>query len=57
MNKLISFAPERYHEGLYGAMFVGPAIFLLGLFLLYPKVKEELFNYISAIKDLSLNKE
>ena len=39
MNKLISFAPERYHEGLYGAMFVGPAIFLLGLFLLYPAIR------------------
>ena len=39
MNKLINFAPERYHEGLYGAMFVGPAIFLLGLFLLYPALR------------------
>tara|TARA_Y100000992_G_scaffold182831_1_gene123470 strand:- start:1373 stop:2422 length:1050 start_codon:yes stop_codon:yes gene_type:complete len=39
MNKLINFAPERYHEGLYGAMFIGPAIFLLGLFLLYPAIR------------------
>lgn len=39
MNKLINYAPERYHEGLYGAMFVGPAIFLLGLFLLYPAIR------------------
>ena len=39
MNKLINFAPERYHEGLYGAMFVGPAIFLLGLFLFYPALR------------------
>ena len=30
---------------------------MIGLFLLYPKVKEELFNYISAIKGLSFNKE
>ena len=28
MNKIISYAPKSYQEGLYGAMFVGPAIFL-----------------------------
>ena len=39
MNKIINLAPERYHEGLYGAMFIGPAIFLLFLFLFYPAVR------------------
>ena len=39
MNKIISYAPKQYQEGLYGAMFVGPAIFLLGLFLLYPAIR------------------
>ena len=28
MNRIISYAPKNYQEGLYGAMFVGPAIFL-----------------------------
>ena len=32
MNKLISYAPKQYQEALFGAMFVGPAIFLLSLF-------------------------
>ena len=39
MNKIISYAPKNYQEGLYGAMFVGPAIFLLGLFLFYPAIR------------------
>ena len=39
MNKIISYAPKQYQEGLYGAMFVGPALFLLGLFLLYPAIR------------------
>ncbi len=39
MNKIISYAPISYQEGLYGAMFVGPAIFLLGLFLFYPAIR------------------
>ena len=39
MNKIISYAPKSYQEGLYGAMFVGPAIFLLGLFLFYPAIR------------------
>ena len=39
MNKLISYAPKQYQEALFGAMFVGPAIFLLSLFLLYPAIR------------------
>ena len=39
MNKLISYAPKQYQEALFGAMFVGPAIFLLGLFLFYPAIR------------------
>ena len=39
MNKLISYAPQVQHEGLYGAMFAGPAIFLLFLFLFYPAIR------------------
>ena len=39
MNKIISYAPKSYQEGLYGAMFVGPAMFLLGLFLFYPAIR------------------
>ena len=65
MNKIISYAPKSYQEGLYGAMFVGPAIFLLGLFLLYPAIRTVylsfrdkwgensvgLDNYVWAISD------
>ena len=39
MNKLISYAPNQYQEALFGAMFVGPAIFLLSLFLFYPAIR------------------
>tara|TARA_B100001939_G_scaffold204036_1_gene175472 strand:+ start:408 stop:1598 length:1191 start_codon:yes stop_codon:yes gene_type:complete len=45
MNKLISYAPQVQHEGLYGAMFVGPAIFLLFLFLFYPAIRTFYFSF------------
>jgi len=45
MNKLISYAPLSQHEGLYGAMFAGPAIFLLFLFLFYPAIRTVFLSF------------
>ena len=45
MNKLINFAPERYHEGLYGAMFVGPAIFLAWIISFLSSNKNNIFKF------------
>ena len=54
MNKIISYAPKQYQEGLYGAMFVGPAIFLLGLFLFYPAVRTIYLSFIWLVGVVSL---
>ena len=54
MNKIISYAPKQYQEGLYGAMFVGPAIFLLGLFLFYPAIRTIYLSFIWLVGVVSL---
>ena len=57
MNKIISFAPKQYQEGLYGAMFVGPAIFLLGLFLFYPAIRTIYLSFRDKYGDFSVGFE
>ena len=39
MNKLINFAPKDSRDVLEARMFVGPSIFMIGLFLFYPAVR------------------
>ncbi len=57
MNKIISYAPKQYQEGLYGAMFVGPAIFLLGLFLFYPAIRTIYLSFRDKYGDFSVGLE
>ena len=57
MNKIISYAPKQYQEGLYGAMFVGPAIFLLGLFLFYPAIRTIYLSFRDKYGDFSVGFE
>ena len=39
MNKIINFAPKDSRDGLEARMFVGPSIFMIGLFLFYPSMR------------------
>ena len=39
MNWLIGFAPKISQEGLFAGMFIGPALFMLSLFLFYPAIR------------------
>ena len=39
MNKLINYAPKDSRDVLEARMFVGPSIFMIGLFLFYPAVR------------------
>ena len=39
MNKLINLAPKDSRDSLEARMFVGPSIFMIGLFLFYPSLR------------------
>ena len=68
MNKLINYAPKDSRDVLEARMFVGPSIFMIGLFLFYPAVRTFYLsfkdrysndfvgfeNYVWAVTDLSL---
>ncbi|MGH9111616.1 MAG: carbohydrate ABC transporter permease [Acidimicrobiales bacterium] len=45
MNRAIGYLPERYHEGVRPYIFVGPALVILAVFLVYPVVNTILLSF------------
>jgi alpha-glucoside transport system permease protein len=45
MNRVVNLLPERYREGVRPWVFVGPALVILGLFLVYPVVNTLLISF------------
>ena len=45
MNRLVEMLPERYREGVRPYVFVGPALVILGVFLVYPVINTLLISF------------
>ena len=54
MNKLIDFAPKHHRESLYAGMFIGPALFMLSLFLFYPSIRTIYLSFRDRYGDSSV---
>ena len=48
MNRAVEFLPERYREGVRPWIFVGPAMVLLSVFLVYPVINTILISFKDA---------
>jgi len=48
MNRVIEYLPERYREGVRPYVFVGPALVILSLFLVYPVINTVLISFSDA---------
>jgi alpha-glucoside transport system permease protein len=48
MNRVVSQLPERYREGVRPYVFVGPALVILGVFLVYPVINTLLISLKDA---------
>ena len=48
MNRVVDFLPERYREGVRPYVFVGPALVILGVFLVYPVINTLLISLKDA---------
>ena len=48
MNRVVDWLPERYHEGVRPYVFVGPALVILSVFLVYPVVNTVLISFKDA---------
>lgn len=48
MNRVVDWLPERYHEGVRPYVFVGPALVILSVFLIYPVVNTILISFKDA---------
>ncbi len=57
MNKLIDFAPKNHRESLYAGMFIGPALFMLSLFLFYPSIRTIYLSFRDRYGDSSVGFE
>src|SRR5688572_24157734 len=44
MNRVVDFLPERYREGVRPYVFVGPALVILAVFLIYPVINTVLVS-------------
>jgi alpha-glucoside transport system permease protein len=44
MNRIVELLPERYREGVRPYVFVGPALVILGVFLVYPVINTLLIS-------------
>ena len=45
MNRVVDFLPERYREGVRPYVFVGPALVILAVFLIYPVINTVLISF------------
>jgi alpha-glucoside transport system permease protein len=45
MNRVVDFLPERYREGVRPYLFVGPALVILAVFLIYPVINTILTSF------------
>ncbi len=48
MNRIVDLLPERYREGVRPYVFVGPALVILGVFLVYPVINTLLISLRDA---------
>ncbi len=48
MNRVVEWLPERYQEGVRPYVFVGPALVILSVFLVYPVVNTVLISFKDA---------
>ena len=48
MNRVVDLLPERYREGVRPYVFVGPALVILGVFLVYPVINTLLISLKDA---------
>ena len=48
MNRVVDLLPERYREGVRPYVFVGPALVILGVFLVYPVINTILISLKDA---------
>jgi alpha-glucoside transport system permease protein len=48
MNRVVDWLPERIHEGVRPYVFVGPALVMLSVFLVYPVVNTVLISFKDA---------
>jgi alpha-glucoside transport system permease protein len=48
MNRIVDLLPERYREGVRPYVFVGPALVILGVFLVYPVINTLLISLKDA---------
>jgi alpha-glucoside transport system permease protein len=48
MNRLVDWLPARFHEGVRPYVFVGPALVILSVFLVYPVVNTVLISFKDA---------
>ena len=48
MDQLVDLLPARFREGVRPYVFVGPALVLLGVFLIYPVVNTILISFKDA---------
>ena len=51
LNCLIERLPEKWEERLKPYVFIGPGLFLIGLFLLYPLVRTIIYSFFDANGD------
>jgi alpha-glucoside transport system permease protein len=49
MNRVIDFLPERYREGVRPYVFVGPALVILAVFLIYPVINTILVSFKDSL--------
>ena len=48
MNRVVDWLPERFHEGVRPYVFVGPALVIISVFLVYPVVNTILISFKDA---------
>ena len=48
MNRVVNLLPERFREGVRPYVFVGPALVILGVFLIYPVINTLIISFKDA---------
>jgi alpha-glucoside transport system permease protein len=48
MNRVVEWLPDHYHEGIRPYVFVGPALVILSVFLIYPVINTVLISFKDA---------
>jgi alpha-glucoside transport system permease protein len=48
MNRVVDWLPERFHDGVRPYVFVGPALVILSVFLVYPVINTVLISFKDA---------